>query len=78
LIQDRQLESGEITSRRKALTCELIIHSCLVYSRGCNGTQASNKHDRDDGLKIRRPLTSTDISVWLPKEEADEGRGRWW
>ena len=37
--------------------------------QGCNGTQASNKHDRDDGLKIRKPQTSTDIPVcWPPKE----------
>jgi len=43
--------------------------------QGCNGTQASNKHDRDDGLKIRKPQTSTDIPVcWPPKERADEER----
>ena len=30
----RELENGEITSEKKALTCQSIIHSCLVYSRG--------------------------------------------
>ena len=71
MVRDRadSLERGEITSEEKALTCQLIIHSCSRLQQGCNGTQASNKHDRDDGLKIRKPQTSTDIPVcWPPKE----------
>ena len=74
---ETEQRAGERGDYKRGKGSYMSIDNTLVsrLQQRCNGTQASNKHG-DDGLKIRKPQTSTDIPVcWPRRKEAGGGGG---